>query len=344
MNRKAFLHNISIGTIGTILLPSLSYPVHFKSSEPNGEITDWLKTEQSGDDYNTVIKCDHLTKDIKIIHISDSHLTILKNGKSEYPDFAERMNKAYLNPKHYLTGNIGTRSGHFEEILSKAKKEKVDLLLLTGDILNNPSIYGVDYLVEKLKNCGINYLYIAGNHDWHFEGMKGSRDSLRNEWIQNRLLPLYQGNNPLYYSKIINGINFVMIDDSTYQINEEQLRFFREQVDRNYPIILSMHIPIYQPEDLKNNLFGIGDPRWGYNYDQESYMLERRERWPKEGNKKETLEFVIEVLACKKLLAVFVGHKHSASSRKISPSAYMYRTKASYSAAHRYVVIKKSNE
>ncbi len=339
MNRKAFLHNISIGTIGSILLPSLSYPV--QSKEPNGKIAGWLKTEHSGDDYNTMIKCGSIKKDFKIIHISDSHLTVFKNGKSEYPEFAERMNKAYLNPQHYLTGKKGTRLGHFDEILSKAKKEKVDLLLLTGDILNNPSIYGVDYLVEKLENSGINYLYIAGNHDWHFEGMEGSRDSLRNEWIQKRLLPLYQGNDPLYYSKIINGINFVMIDDSTYQINEEQLRFFREQVDRNYPIVLCMHIPIYQPEDTKGNLFAIGDPRWGYEYDQESYILERRERWPKEGNKKETLEFVIDVLACKKLLAVFVGHKHSAKSRKISPSANMYRTKGSYSAAHRYIVIKK---
>jgi len=49
-----------------------------------------------------------------------------------------------------------------------------------------------------------------------------------------------------------------------------------------------MHIPIYQPEVLKTRLSGIGDPRWGYDYDKKSYILERRERWPKEGNKKET--------------------------------------------------------
>lgn len=341
MNRKTFLHNISAGAIGTILLPSFSYSKHSKLNEPNREITEWLKTEQSGDDYNTLIKCESIKKDFKIIHISDSHLTVFKDGKTEYPDFAKRMNKAYFEPKHYLTDEIGTRLGHFEEILSKAKKEKVDLLLLTGDILNNPSIYGVDYLVEKLENCGIDYLYISGNHDWHFEGMEGNRDSLRNDWIQKRLLPLYQGNNPLYYSKIINGINFVMIDDSTYQISEEQLIFFREQADKNYPIILGIHIPIYQPEDIKGNLFSIGDPRWGYDYDHENYILERRERWPKEGNKKETLEFIIDVLACKNLLAVFDGHKHSAMSRKISPSANMYRTKGSYSAAHRYIVMKK---
>ncbi len=343
MNRKTFLHNISIGTIGTVMLPSLNYPLHNNTDESNENANEWLKTDHKGDDYNAVIKCNKVKNDMKIIHISDSHLTVLKNGKSEYPEFAKRMNNAYVNPKHYLTGEIHTRLDHFEEILKNAKKEKVELLLLTGDILNNPSIYGVEYLLEKLENCGINYLYTAGNHDWHFEGMEGSRESLRKKWIEDRLLPLYRGNNPLYYSKVINGINFVMIDDSTYQINKEQLSFFREQTDRNYPIILGMHIPIYQPGDkLKENLFTIGDPRWGYDYDDDNYLLERRERWSKEGNTKETLEFLIEVISCKKLISIFVGHKHSANITKISPSANMYRTKGSYSGAHRYIEIIKS--
>jgi len=341
MNRKTFINNLSIGAIGTVLMPQLNYSASLNSNESNNEITNWLKSEQSGDDYNTFIKCDAIEKNTKIIHISDSHLTVFKNGKTEYPEFAERMNKAYVNPKHYLTGEVGTRRGHFEEILRKAKEKEVDLLLLTGDILNNPSIYGVDYLVEKLDNCGIEYLYISGNHDWHFEGMEGSGDSLRNNWIQKRLLPLYQGNNPLYYSKIINGINFVMIDNSTYQINKEQLKFFREQTKKKHPIVLAIHIPIYQPEDLKKGVGTIGDPRWGYDYDEKSSLLERRERWSKDGNKKETLEFIIEVLECKKLLAVFTGHRHSAEVRKISPSANMYRTKGSFSAAHRFIEIAK---
>jgi predicted phosphodiesterase len=343
MNRKSFLHNFSIGTIGAIIFPSITFPISYKSDELKKSISEWLKTDHSGDDYNTVIKCDQVNSDTKIIHISDSHLTVLKDGKSEYPELAERMNNAYKNPKHYLTGENNTRVEHFEEILAKAKEEEVDLLLLTGDILNNPSIYGVEYLADKLENCGINYLYTSGNHDWHFEGMEGSRNFLRAKWIKERLLPLYQGYNPLYYSKIINDINFVMIDNSTYQINEEQLSFFREQTDRNYPIILGMHIPIYQPEDkLNENVFSIGDPRWGYDHDAENYKTERRERWPKEGNDKQTLEFLIEVLSCKNLMAIFSGHKHSADSKKISPSANMFRTKGSYSGAHRYVKIKNN--
>jgi len=334
MKRKTFLYNLSLGTIGTILFPSLSYTENNKSVKKSFH---WLQVKHSGDDYHTVIKCDAIKKKLRIVHITDSHLTVLKNGVSEFPEFAERMNNAYKNPKHYLTGKKGNKLEFFDEILSEAKKRKADLILLTGDIVNNPSIYGINYLVKKLKDTGIDYLYIAGNHDWHFEGMKGSSDHLREKWIKKRLLPLYNGNNPLYYSKIINGINFVMIDDTTYQINKEQLDFFRAQTDKDYPIILSIHIPIYQPEDrIRESVYTIGDPRWGFDFDK-NYEIERRERWSKEGNKKETLELIIEVLSCKKLLALFAGHEHSAMNKQISPSAYMYLTRASYSGAYRFI-------
>jgi len=63
-----------------------------------------------------LIKCNEIQNNIKIIHIADSHLTVFQDGKTEYPDFAKRMNKAFFELKHCLTGEIGTRLGHFEEI------------------------------------------------------------------------------------------------------------------------------------------------------------------------------------------------------------------------------------
>ena len=129
MNRKTFINNLSIGAIGTVLMPQLNYSASLNSNESNNEITNWLKSEQSGDDYNTFIKCDAIEKNTKIIHISDSHLTVFKNGKTEYPEFAERMNKAYVNPKHYLTGEVGTRRGHFEKRSGYNWRPKVGLRL-----------------------------------------------------------------------------------------------------------------------------------------------------------------------------------------------------------------------
>jgi len=43
-------------------------------------------------------------------------------------------------------------------------------------------------------------------------------------------MPLYQGKNPLMAAYDIKGIKFLAIDNSTYEINEEQLVFFYKQI------------------------------------------------------------------------------------------------------------------
>lgn len=339
MNRINFIKSL----LFCLAVPLLSYCSKIPSQEysVNKDIqSNWVKNEHTFNKYSATIKSSLVKKKTKFIHISDTHISLPYSDTSEYPDFTKRMYEAYKNPEHYLSKKKGTSTKHFEEILDKAKKENVDFILLSGDILNSPSKDGVSYLVNMLKETGIEYLYIAGNHDWHFEGMEGSLEDLRNIWIDKRLKPLYKNRNPLYYSKIINGVNFVLIDNSTYQINKQQLQFFREQTELKYPIVLTIHIPIYQPEDkYDQELYTIGDPRWGYEYDSNNYLTEKRERWSKEGNRRETFEFILEVLSCKNLLGVFGGHHHQSIIRQLSPSAFQYLTQASFSGAYRMVEI-----
>ena len=58
--------------------------------------------------------------------------------------------------------------------------------------------------------------------------MSGGLVSLRDKWIKKRLLPLYQRKNPLMATYDIKGIRFLAIDNSTYEINNDQLNFFKE--------------------------------------------------------------------------------------------------------------------
>jgi len=339
MNRKRFLQNVALGS-ASVLFPWNNILFGKPDPKNNLQIDDWLNVEHSCDDYNAVIRCKEIKENIKLVHISDSHISILPNGKSEFPEYTARMDAAFKNPRHYLTGIEGTREKHFEEILKEAKEKNAELLVLTGDIINNPTEASVDYIKTKLDETGIEYFYIAGNHDWHFEGMKGSSQNLRDEWVAKRLKPLYNGINPLCYSKIIKGINFVSIDNSTFQVNDEQVKFFREQMQKDLPIVLCMHIPIYQPIALKrDSVSTMGDPRWGAEHDK-NYINEKRERWAESGNQKSTCEFLIDILSCRKLLAILSGHVHAALQDRINVSAYQYITKASFSGAYRFVELK----
>lgn len=181
---------------------------------------------------------------LKIMQITDAHISIADSNESDLMKFGERMHKAYRGlSKHYSQEVYKTTFEYLDDLLIKAKKEDVDLLLLTGDIVNFPSAVSVKYVFDRLKETNIPWLYISGNHDWDYEGMPGKPDSLRAAWYEKSLAPLYQGHNPLYYSEIINGINFVGIDNSTYKVNDEQVQFLREQLSGDEPIILISHIP-----------------------------------------------------------------------------------------------------
>ena len=203
--------------------------IHFLST--NGELTSTIKIPDYKDS-------------LKILQITDIHISIADENEAGMMKYGERMHKAYSNPrKHYIRDTSETTFQYFDDILQKAKNQNVNLLLLTGDIVNFPSAVSVKYVCDKLSRTGIPWLYISGNHDWHYEGLPGNIDTLRETWTKKSLLPLYSGHNPLFYSAIIHGINFVGIDNSTGVVNEDQIRFLEDQLTKPEPIMMISHIP-----------------------------------------------------------------------------------------------------
>ena len=228
---------------------------------------------------SAIIEMPGLKNSLKIMQITDSHISIADESEADQMPYGDRMHKAYLNPrKHYLLDTIETTFEYLDDVLKKAKEENVQLLLLTGDIVNFPSAVSANYVYDRLMNTGIPWLYISGNHDWHYEGMEGSIDSLRNTWIEKSLMPLYGKHNPLFYSEIINGINFVGIDNSTGEVNSAQVKFFEDQLALPQPVVILSHIP--------------------YNFDGET-------------DRPGMDDFVDLVsMNCDKVVAIFTGHYH----------------------------------
>ena len=186
------------------------------------------------------------TTHLKLMHITDAHISVSVEQEADMIKQGERMHKAYTGTRRHFSQDVSkTTFAYLDDVLQRAKKEHVDLLLLTGDIVNFPSPASVEYVCDRLKKTGIPWLYIAGNHDWHYEGLEGTPEALRKTWIEKSLLPLYQGRNPLFYSEVISGINFVGIDNSTTKVSQEQTEFLKAQLARPEPIILLSHIPYH---------------------------------------------------------------------------------------------------
>lgn len=231
--------------------------------------------------------------------LSDSHLALDDERGLPYRQHSQRMAGGYKQAQL-----------HWEQALERAVAEKVDHLFLLGDMCSFPSEAAVDYLSQTLRDTGIAYSYIAGNHDWHYEGMPGSEIALREEWCRRRLAPLYQGRQPLMHTENHGGLRVVLIDNSVYEILPGQLDFFHAQVALGEPMILLVHVPLYVPG--RSVFFGCGHPQWCAATDP-YWQIEGRERWPENGHSACTYDFHREVLATPELSIIFAGHIHRRS-------------------------------
>eukprot|EP00929_Paragymnodinium_shiwhaense_P076493 TRINITY_DN39341_c0_g1_i1.p1 TRINITY_DN39341_c0_g1~~TRINITY_DN39341_c0_g1_i1.p1 ORF type:complete len:828 (-),score=181.14 TRINITY_DN39341_c0_g1_i1:102-2585(-) len=293
----------------------------------------------------------HQKVSLKILQITDVHLSedpLLLDERA----FAERMHVAFTTKSSIFNGSEIQPIAAFRELLDLAVDEQVDLVALTGDLFNFPQLSMVSAVSSMLESRlkpsrhgvldedgevaeakGIPYVFTSGNHDWFYEGMNASQEALWKKWRRKRLQPLYShsaigqppdgadvaGDGVDFGAVVIGGMLVITIDNALFQITEEQLSFFREQMLRKLPSILMLHVPLSVRQELRPfHRFALsGDPAWGHDSDI-SWTHERRDRWPKSGNTKATELFLEAVSASAAphgpLVAVLSGHVHEHSA------------------------------
>lgn len=251
-----------------------------------------------------------ITKNFSITMLADTHLFKDDERGIPYTGFSGRMAKAYNITKHFISGEPTNPEKAFVETLYIAQQNNSALLAMIGDIFSFPSEAAVDWVREALKKSGLDYVYTAGNHDWHYEGMEGSSNTLRDTWIRKRLLTLYNNESPYAQRSEINGVIFITIDNSTYEINAEQLSLLQSCLKENKPCILLLHIPLYAPGRPVS--FGCGHPEWNAANDK-NFLLERRMSWPTGGHSATTMAFYNTVFSAPNLIGILAGHIHQPS-------------------------------
>lgn len=261
------------------------------------------------------IYSDYVSKEHRLMIITDTHLWRDDERGKPFTKYSSRMAGAYNETRHFQTNVVTRPEECFVNTLNIAEENETDLIAIVGDLFSFPSEAAVEWAMEQLDNVDVPHIFVAGNHDWHYEGMEGSLDELRETWIRERLLPVYDGHNPMMTSYDLGEVRVVAIDNSTYEITDEQLHFFRMQKETNKLLILCMHIPLYAPG--RPIYYGCGHPQWSADTDR-NYELEGREKWPEEGHSETTFQFYKDVMNTPQLMAVFAGHAHRDSLELIN--------------------------
>lgn len=307
MDRKQFFSTFATATVAASIAPLSACTESDRSKDIEKSSMPYRDNITSITDNNISIYSESIKESIKIVHITDTHLSIDDSRGLPFQKYSKRMASGYKSNIDFETGEAITSPEGFYKALAKAKKCGADIIILSGDIFSFPSEAAVEWAKERLEMVNIPYIYVAGNHDWHYEGMPGTLANQRDEWISKRLLPLYQGSNPLFATYRCKGVKIVAVDNSTYEITTEQLDQLRDEIASNEPFILTMHIPLHIPG--RTSGWACGDPSWGGKNDK-IYTIEGREKWPEDGHTSTTYSFHKEVFNAKNILAILTGHTH----------------------------------
>ena len=204
------------------------------------------------------------SRPLKVLHLSDSHIdvgrespTFGEEGFEESASFAIELYGKGLPDS--ATGASSSAADVFRAQLAAAAAEGVTVVFHTGDLFNFPSLGAVELVQEAVRDSGMQFLFISGNHDWSFSSTADdladmhpdlSPEELRALWVEEKghLLPLYEGRDPLCWSADIAGLRFIGIDNSTYQISAAQLESFEAALDgAQGGVVLGLHIPLCLP-------------------------------------------------------------------------------------------------
>ena len=111
----------------------------------------------------------------------------------------------------------------FKKLLSFAAEEKPEALVLTGDNLECMHAAGERFLASSLRNCGVPFFCVPGNHE---------TDSCAGVW------------SPGIHVLESDGFRVVGVDDRRQTVTEEDLDRLEQLASEGIPMILAYHIPV----------------------------------------------------------------------------------------------------
>ena len=290
-----------------------------------------MRTTHTWTDDNATIAVEGLTAPVRLLHVTDSHLALIDARDAEQVEACSGVRERFGQNRLDADGNGIFTEITLAEVMAEAATLGADLLAHTGDLIHFPSQANVDTAMASLGGARTEIMFTSGNHDWLFPGTDTVPGTREENWSK---LDRLTGGHPSHQARDIGGIRFVALDDSTYQVTDDQLAFVGEQLTAGLPTVLLYHIPLSLPTLRPPTIARwdkpllLAEPAWAAG-DRELHGI---------GDDTEaTLELARVLTRAENLVAAFCGHVHFAHVDTLSPSAAQYVGAAGFEAGRRLV-------
>lgn len=267
------------------------------------------------------------SKPFGAIQVSDTHIARANNKDDERKMKLAAGRSFSLFGEHYL-----------DEAIHLAKS-KGDMLLHTGDLIDFVSAANLE--MAEAHFAGNDWFVSSGNHEFSKYVGEAREDEAYKRDSYDRVQAAYP-NDLTFCSRIVNGVNFVSLDDVYYNVTEKQHELFMKEVEKGLPIVMLCHVPFYGPKlydfvmshtgnkcayvtgaplELTSAYQGDRNPPPGQEW---------RSRAVQQRTDKPTADFIKWLKEQKLLKAILCGHLHYFFQERFSPTAVQYVCSATY--------------
>lgn len=259
---------------------------------------------------------------IKILHVTDTHI-------------AKEDPTGWGREKLFDTAYDGSNEDYAAEIKQYVKDNKM-LMLHTGDFIDFFSEANFKITDEYFSD--IDYVYAAGNHDFcHFLG-KAAED-YEYKWAQIGQIAPHIKSNLYFDSKLVGGVNIVTIDNSYYLFTEGQLELLKAEVAKGYPIIIGVHVPIFNDEQANSILETGNNCAYLCGAPTELLATYPEDRRIQQTPDAPTLKMIEYIKSQPLIKAIIAGHTHKNFEEKLTDSLVQYTTDGSFRGYVREITI-----
>ncbi len=270
----------------------------------------------------TTIEVEGLKNEYKFLQISDIHVT-------ELPSLLD-ANYNYALGRRALYTTLGggtTTAQRLSYFFRYAADHGIDLVILTGDIIDSALNENVAMLESILGEATVPYIYAVGNHDYTFPDHYF--DNYSTTTLRPKLSTVASGNtfyNYVEYDDLIVAV----IDDSQEMItNSSTASFVRSTLKASSkPVLLGYHIP-FHAETLTQPLIDMWeyDRTLGPHRDASMYDLKTRVVYEYANSENSNL------------IGTLCGHIHSEREDLLAGGVMQYCAPPAYDGGCRLITV-----
>ena len=249
------------------------------------------------------------TAPFSVLHISDTHLTA-----------------AYGHEESSVCGLSAWRTqvfgGRQEEALRDSlawARENADFVLHTGDLIDFQSEANFD-LVRKYY--GGTMFGTMGNHEF-CTCLPGERQTKDESFkaLSRTVLGAHYPIDASFSAKVVNGVNFVCMDDVFGTVRPDQVERFHAEARKGLPMVLCLHVPLFTDDIVLKCERFWGQP--GIKF-RSFEMKEPDGDCQRQREDRTTADFITYLKSEKLLKGLLAGHEHITMQDRFSETAMEY--------------------